>query len=127
MKLFVETDADSRLAKRVLKVRKSSQFIRLQNLSSMCVMYHICLSQYVIRNPVPMASRFCGERQCCGSSRFIPDPGSDFCPSRVSDPGYVFLTVYLIFIFFPHIYKVFTIDSYSNIRRTALELLGARF
>jgi hypothetical protein len=35
------------------------------------------------------------------------------------------LTVYLIFIF--HIDKVFTIYSYSNIRKTALKLLGACF
>jgi hypothetical protein len=25
--------------------------------------------------------------QCCGSGMFIPDPGSDFFPSRIQDPG----------------------------------------
>ncbi len=27
-----------------------------------------------------------GEYQCCGSGMFIPDPGSDFFPSRIPDP-----------------------------------------
>ncbi len=31
------------------------------------------------------------------------------------------------YFFFSHIYRMFTIDSYSNIWRTALELLDARF
>jgi hypothetical protein len=25
--------------------------------------------------------------QCCGSGMFIPDPWSDFFPSRIPDPG----------------------------------------
>ncbi len=25
--------------------------------------------------------------KCCGSGMFIPDPGSDFFPSRISDPN----------------------------------------
>ena len=26
--------------------------------------------------------------RCCGSGRFIPDPGSDFFPSRIPDPDF---------------------------------------
>jgi hypothetical protein len=50
---------------------------------------------------------------------------------------YVIISVYrysmqkfngvLDFYFFPHVYKVFTVDSYSNIGKTALKLLGACF
>jgi hypothetical protein len=28
-----------------------------------------------------------GQNQCCGSGMFIPDPGSDFFPSRIPDPN----------------------------------------
>jgi hypothetical protein len=27
-------------------------------------------------------------QQCCGSGMFIPDPGSDFFPSRIPDPNF---------------------------------------
>ncbi len=31
----------------------------------------------------------CTWEQCCGSGMFIPDPGSDFFPSRIPDPNYL--------------------------------------
>ncbi len=35
-------------------------------------------------------------KQCCGSGMFNPDPGSDFFPSRILDPGFEFLHPYSI-------------------------------
>ncbi len=102
MKLFVETDADSRLAKRVLKVRKSSQFIRLQNLSSMCVRYVSTMSAYLntsVRYLFGWQAAFTGGQavlrirdiyliffhpgsQMQGTRSRIPDPGN-----KIPDPG----------------------------------------
>jgi hypothetical protein len=36
---------------------------------------------------IPFYYGFSSAKQCCGSGMFIPDPGSDFFPSRIPDPN----------------------------------------